>query len=52
MKKITNNKLSPKVKKRIENARNSYKKIIEEIKPFIRNKKIKIYSTRGNWETI
>ena len=42
-------KLSPEEKKKIEEARRNYQKLWEEIKPFIKKRKIKYYSTTGEW---
>lgn len=43
-------KLSLHGKKRFEEAKKSYQKMWEEIKPFIKKRKIKQYSTTGEWK--
>ena len=43
-------KLSSMEKKKIEEAEKSYQKMWEEIKPFIKERKIKQYSTTGEWK--
>jgi len=50
MKKIEVNKLSYQEKRRIEEAEREYKKMWEEIRPFIKKRKIKQYSTTGEWK--
>jgi len=50
MKKMKIIKFSLKEKKKIEDAEKSYSKIWEEIKPFIKKRKIKQYSTTGEWK--
>lgn len=50
MKKKKISKLSPHEKKRIEEAEKSYQKMWKEIKPFIKERKIKQYSTTGEWK--
>ena len=50
MKKMGISKLSSQEKKRIEEAEKSYRKMWEEIKPFIKERKIKQYSTTGEWK--
>jgi hypothetical protein len=42
--------LSHKEKKKIEDAEKSYRKMWEEIKPFIRERTRKQYSTTGEWK--
>lgn len=42
--------LSHKGKKKIEDAEKSYRKMWEEIKPFIRERTRKQYSTTGEWK--
>ena len=37
-------------KKKIEETEKSYQKMWEEIKPFIKKRKFKQYSTRGEWK--
>ena len=44
------NKISRKKKGEIEKAKKNYRRILEEIKPFIKKKKIKEYSTAGKWK--
>ena len=51
MKKMEINKLSIQERKKIEEAKKNYQKMWEEIKPFIKERKIKQYSTTGEWET-
>lgn len=50
MKKMEISKLSPKEKNNIEEAEKNYRKMWEEIKPFIKERKIKQYSTTGEWK--
>ncbi|MCD6474370.1 MAG: hypothetical protein J7K47_05655 [Thermoplasmata archaeon] len=38
-------------RKKLEEARKDYQRIWEEVKPFIKEKKIKEYSTTGEWIT-
>ncbi len=47
MKKMEISKLSSQKKKKIEEAKKNYQKMWEEIKPFIKERKIKQYSTTG-----
>ncbi len=42
--------LSHQEKKKIEDAEKNYRKMWEEIKPFIRERKRKQYSTTGEWK--
>ena len=44
------NRLTIKEKKKIEIAMKNYQKMLEEIKPFIKKRKRKQYSTRGKWK--
>ena len=37
---------------KIKKAEASYKKMIEEIKPFIKQRKISQYSTAGQWKVL
>ena len=48
--KININKISSHEKKKIEQAMKNYQKIWEEIKPFIKERDIKQYSTTGQWK--
>lgn len=50
MKKMEISKLSSQEKKNIEEAEKNYRKMWEEIKPFIKERKIKQYSTTGEWK--
>ncbi len=50
MKKMEISKLSSQKKKKIEEAKKNYQKMWEEIKPFIKERKIKQYSTTGEWK--
>lgn len=50
MKKIEVSKLSSQEKKKIEEAEKNYQKMWEEIKPFIKKRTIKRYSTTGEWK--
>ena len=49
MKKYSNVKDSKRIMDKISRAEKSYKKIKEEISPYIKPKKIKQYSTTGKW---
>jgi len=49
MTKMEISKLSSQEKKKIEEAKKNYHKMWEEIKPFIKERKIKQYSTAGEW---
>lgn len=49
MKKMEISKLSSQEKKKIEEAKKNYQKMWEEMKPFIKERKIKQYSTTGEW---
>ena len=42
-------KLSLPDKRKIEDAEKSYQKMWEEIKPFVKKRKVKEYSTTGEW---
>lgn len=50
MTKMDISKLPHQEKRKIEGAEKSYRKMWEEIKPFIRERKIKQYSTIGEWK--
>lgn len=49
MKKMEIRGESSQMKEKIEEAENDYQKMWEEIKPFIKERKIKQYSTTGEW---
>lgn len=49
MKKHSNVKYSKRIMEKISRAENNYKKIKEEIRPYLKPKKIKQYSTTGKW---
>lgn len=51
MKKMEISKLSSEEKKKIEEAKKNYHEIWEEIKPFIKERTIKHYSTTGQWRS-
>ena len=48
--KTNKEKISSQEKKKIEEAKKSYQKMWEEIKPFIKKHEIKHYSTTGQWK--
>lgn len=50
MKKKDIGELSHQEKRKIEDAEKSYRKMWEEIKPFIKERKFKQYSTTGEWK--
>lgn len=50
MKETKIDKLSPVKRKGIKEAEKDYRKMLEEIKPFIRKRVIKQYSTAGQWK--
>lgn len=50
MKKMEISKLSSLEKKRIGEAKKDYQRMWEEIKPFVKERKIKQYSTIGEWK--
>jgi len=50
MKKIAISRLSSKQKRKIKDAERHYRKIWEEVKPFIKRREIKKYSTTGEWK--
>jgi len=50
MKKMDISKLPHQEKRKIEEAEKSYRKMWEEIKPFIKERKLKQYSTTGQWK--
>ena len=45
-------KISYRGKAKIKKAEASYKKMMAEIKPFIRQRKISQYSTAGQWKVL
>ena len=47
-----NAKISYRGRAKIREAEASYRKMIEEIKPFIRQRKISQYSTAGQWKVL
>jgi len=49
MKKMEIRGESSQMKEKIEEAEEDYQKMWEEIKPFIKERKIKRYSTTGEW---
>jgi hypothetical protein len=49
MKKKDVHKLSSAGKRRIRDAEKSYRRMWLEIKPFVKKRKVKEYSTRGQW---
>lgn len=49
MKKYSNVKDSKRIMDKISRGEKSYKKIKEEIRPYLKPKKIKQYSTTGKW---
>ena len=50
MKEIKNiGKVSPEKRDKIKKAETDYRKMWEEIKPFIRKREAKQYSTAGQW---
>ncbi len=46
---LTKNLLTIKKEKRINEARKSFRKMQKEIAPFIKHRKVKQYSTAGEW---
>ncbi len=51
MKKAKNiSKVSPEKRDKIKEAEMDYRKMWEEIKPFIKKREIKEYSTAGQWK--
>ena len=52
MKKIKTKKTTFKEGKKIEEAQRNYQKMWEEIKPFIKERKITQYSTTGEWKAL
>jgi len=47
-----NAKMSYRGRAKIKKAEASYREMIEEIKPFIRQRKISQYSTAGQWKVL
>ncbi len=43
-------KVPPKKRDKIKEAEMDYRKMLEEIKPFIKKREIKRYSTAGQWK--
>lgn len=50
MKNMEISKISFQERKKIEEAKKDYQRMLEEIKPFIKERKIKQYSTTGEWK--
>lgn len=50
MKGIVMSEVSPKEKKKLEEAEENYQEIMEEIKPFVKKDKLKRNSTTGKWK--
>jgi len=50
MEKMEISKLSSIEKKKIDEAKKNYQKMWEKIKPFIKERKFKQYSTTGEWK--
>jgi len=50
MKQKDSSKLSPGEKKKIKDAENSYRKMWAKVKPFVKSRKVRQYSTRGQWK--
>ncbi|MEW6658653.1 MAG: hypothetical protein AB1424_08320 [Thermodesulfobacteriota bacterium] len=49
MKTLKGIKITPAAKKRLKTAEENYKKILQEIMPYIKKRKFKSYSTYGKW---
>lgn len=43
-------KMPPEKKEKMKKAEESYRKMWEEVKPFIKKREIKRYSTAGQWK--
>ena len=43
--------INPETKKRLQDAEQNYQKILQEITPFLRKRKIKSHSTYGKWKS-
>jgi len=50
MKKLNIRKPLLQKRKKIKEAERDYRKLLEEIKPFVKKRNIKQYSTIGKWE--
>jgi dynactin complex subunit len=48
---IKKNSISKEKQKRLEEAAKKFQKILEKIKPYLKERKIKEYSTTGQWKT-
>jgi hypothetical protein len=49
MKKIKAIEVAPEMKRRLKDAEKDYLKILEEILPFVKKRKLKRPSTNGKW---
>jgi len=50
MKETKISKVSPEKIEKIKEAERDYRKVWEEIKPFIKKREVKRYSTAGQWK--